>query len=100
MIGQSQSPRLSQGAESLGARSSLQRDISPFEPLHTSTPQTFGGRMDTLHRTDKAKSGVPGLDDVMSGGFTRGCLFLLEGNPGTGKTTMALRFLLEGAAFG
>lgn len=56
--------------------------------------------MDTLHRTDKAKSGVPGLDDVTSGGFTRGCLFLIEGNPGTGKTTMALRFLLEGAALG
>ena len=56
--------------------------------------------MDTLHRTDKAKSGVPGLDDVMSGGFTRGSLFLVEGNPGTGKTTMALRFLLEGAALG
>ena len=36
----------------------------------------------------------------MSGGFTRGCLFLLEGNPGTGKTTMAHRFLLEGAASG
>ena len=50
--------------------------------------------------TDRAKSGVPGLDNIMSGGFTRGCLFLLEGNPGTGKTTMALRFLLEGAALG
>jgi circadian clock protein KaiC len=36
----------------------------------------------------------------MSGGFTRGSLFLVEGNPGTGKTTMALRFLLEGAALG
>jgi circadian clock protein KaiC len=53
--------------------------------------------MDT---TDKAISGIPGLDDVLGGGFTRGCLFLLEGNPGTGKTTMALRFLLEGAAAG
>jgi circadian clock protein KaiC len=54
--------------------------------------------MDTLSRTDKAKSGVPGLDDVLSGGFTRNSLFLLEGSPGTGKTTIALRFLLQGAA--
>jgi circadian clock protein KaiC len=45
----------------------------------------------------KAATGVPGLDDVLSGGLTRGCLFLLEGNPGTGKTTIAIRFLMEGA---
>src|SRR5258705_2608491 len=50
--------------------------------------------------SDQASSGVSGLDDVLAGGFTRGCLFLVEGNPGTGKTTMALRFLLEGARAG
>jgi circadian clock protein KaiC len=43
---------------------------------------------------------VPGLDDVLGGGLTTGHVFLLEGNPGTGKTTIALRFLLEGAAAG
>src|SRR5579864_6789881 len=43
-----------------------------------------------------AASGVPGLDDVLSGGFAKGSLFLVEGNPGTGKTTLGLRFLLEG----
>ena len=48
----------------------------------------------------KARTGVPGLDDVLLGGLTAGRIFLLEGNPGTGKTTMALRFLLEGAARG
>jgi circadian clock protein KaiC len=48
----------------------------------------------------KAATGVPGLDDVLSGGLTRGCLFLLEGSPGTGKTTIALRFLMEGAQTG
>lgn len=48
----------------------------------------------------KAASGVPGLDEVLSGGFTRGSLFLIEGSPGTGKTTLALRFLLEGAHLG
>ena len=47
-----------------------------------------------------ARSGVPGLDDVLSGGFAKGSLFLVEGSPGTGKTTLALRFLLEGADAG
>lgn len=45
----------------------------------------------------KAPTGVEGLDKVLLGGVTRGSLFLLEGAPGTGKTTIALQFLLEGA---
>jgi circadian clock protein KaiC len=45
---------------------------------------------------DKAKSGIWGLDNILSGGFSRGHLFLVEGAPGTGKTTIALQFLLEG----
>jgi circadian clock protein KaiC len=48
----------------------------------------------------KAGSGVAGLDDVMAGGFARGRLYLLEGNPGTGKTTIASQFLLDGVAAG
>jgi len=48
----------------------------------------------------KAKTGVSGLDDILSGGLMAGHVFLLEGNPGTGKTTIALRFLIEGAAEG
>lgn len=50
--------------------------------------------------SDAARTGVPGLDDVLAGGLTAGHVFLLEGHPGTGKTTIALRFLLEGAAAG
>ncbi|CAO4180368.1 non-specific serine/threonine protein kinase [Methylorubrum populi] len=50
--------------------------------------------------TGKAALGVSGLDDVLGGGFTRNRLYLLEGNPGTGKTTIALQFLLAGAAAG
>ena len=47
-----------------------------------------------------AQSGIVGLDDVLGGGLTRGRVFLLEGSPGTGKTTIALQFLLEGAKAG
>ncbi|MBP1853082.1 ATPase domain-containing protein [Rhizobium halophytocola] len=52
------------------------------------------------YMSEMARTGVQGLDDVLSGGFTRGHVFLLEGSPGTGKTTIAMQFLLEGAALG
>ena len=45
-------------------------------------------------------TGIAGLDDVLGGGLAQGCLFLLEGNPGTGKTTVAIQFLLEGLRSG
>jgi circadian clock protein KaiC len=48
----------------------------------------------------KARTGVAGLDDILVGGLAPGHIFLLEGNPGTGKTTIALSFLLEGARQG
>ena len=44
----------------------------------------------------KAASGISGLDDVLCGGFSRGHVFLLEGQPGAGKTTVGLQFLLAG----
>ena len=48
----------------------------------------------------KAKTGVEGLDDILAGGLRRGRVYLLEGSPGTGKTTIAAQFLLEGAKQG
>jgi circadian clock protein KaiC len=50
--------------------------------------------------SQSARTGVQGLDDVLSGGLTRKHVFLLEGSPGTGKTTIALQFLIEGAKLG
>ena len=46
------------------------------------------------------ETGVPGLDDVLAGGLPEGRVFLLEGAPGAGKTTIALQFLLDGAKAG
>jgi circadian clock protein KaiC len=48
----------------------------------------------------KAQTGIAGLDHILAGGFTPGHIYLLEGSPGTGKTTLALQFLLEGARAG
>jgi circadian clock protein KaiC len=56
--------------------------------------------MDDPVKTLRARTGVPGLDDILFGGLAVGRVFLLEGSPGTGKTTMAMRFLMEGAQQG
>jgi circadian clock protein KaiC len=45
-------------------------------------------------------SGCPGLDDVLGGGLPLGHFYLIEGEPGTGKTTLALQFLSEGVKNG
>lgn len=43
----------------------------------------------------RAKTGIEGLDDVLCGGLPAGRLYLLQGDPGVGKTTVALSFLRE-----
>lgn len=48
----------------------------------------------------KCATGVNGLDEVLSGGLPCNHLYLLQGKPGTGKTTMSLQFLLEGIRSG
>jgi circadian clock protein KaiC len=45
-------------------------------------------------------TGIAGLDNVLGGGLTKDRLYLVEGDPGAGKTTLALQFLAEGAARG
>lgn len=48
-----------------------------------------------MHAAGRWPTGIPGLDDVLHGGLIPERLYLVDGNPGSGKTTFALRFLLE-----
>ncbi|MGH9218043.1 MAG: ATPase domain-containing protein [Vicinamibacterales bacterium] len=47
-----------------------------------------------------AQTGIEGLDDILNGGLSRGRLYLVEGVPGSGKTTLAMQFLIEGVRRG
>ncbi len=49
---------------------------------------------------DKVKTGVPGLDEMLDGGLIPGRVYAVSGTSGTGKTTLAMQFLLEGVKSG
>jgi circadian clock protein KaiC len=53
--------------------------------------------MDDTPALSLSTTGIPGLDNVLGGGLTPNRLYLIEGNPGSGKTTLALQYLFEGA---
>jgi circadian clock protein KaiC len=46
------------------------------------------------------KTGIDGLDGIIGGGLPAQRLYLIEGEPGSGKTTLSLQFLLQGKAAG
>ena len=56
--------------------------------------------MPVIQPLPRTTTGVAGLDDILHGGLPSGQMYLVEGNPGTGKTTIALQFILEGARLG
>jgi circadian clock protein KaiC len=49
-----------------------------------------------ITNSPRIRTGIPGLDDILCGGLTQNRVYLVEGSPGTGKTTLALQFLMEG----
>lgn len=53
-----------------------------------------------MTKPDVAATGIEGLDHILLGGFPRNHVYLLQGDPGVGKTTLGLQFLLEGARKG
>ena len=54
----------------------------------------------TVHAAPRISTGIPEFDSILGGGLPAERVYLLEGTPGSGKTTLALQFLLEGAARG
>jgi circadian clock protein KaiC len=48
----------------------------------------------------RSSTGIPGLDDILLGGFPSNRVHLIDGSPGVGKTTLAMQFLLEGVRLG
>jgi circadian clock protein KaiC len=61
------------------------------KPRKQSTDDSASTRMAT---------GIEGLDNILEGGLPENRIYLIEGDPGTGKTTLGLQFLLEGARLG
>ena len=60
-------------------------------PIRADGPDTKG---------DRAATGIEGLDNVLGGGLPCSRLYLVQGYPGTGKTTLALQFLRQGQSLG
>ncbi len=50
--------------------------------------------------SEKVKTGIVGLDYILNGGLPQNRLYLVQGDPGTGKTTMGMQFMLEGVRQG
>lgn len=58
--------------------------------------------VDSIVKSDDARAGTgcPGLDTILNGGLPKGRIYLIEGDPGAGKTTLAVQFVLEGVRKG
>src|SRR5512146_3554946 len=56
--------------------------------------------MSALSEPSRLRSGISSLDDILLGGLPKGHIYLVEGDPGTGKTTLGMQFVLEGKRAG
>src|ERR1700679_596850 len=66
------------------------------------SPMTMGEQEPQGEEPDSTRisTGNEGLDDILGGGLDTDRVYLYEGRPGTGKTTLAMQFLLDGARKG
>ena len=63
--------------------------------MQAKTPQE-SERIMAVVNGNRCLTGIDGLDNILAGGLERNCFYLIQGDPGSGKTTLALQFLLEG----
>jgi circadian clock protein KaiC len=63
-------------------------------------PRKSANKKSTGRSIEPCLSGIEGLDEILCGGLPRDCIYLIQGDPGSGKTTLALQFLLEGVRRG
>src|SRR5262245_47278635 len=71
-----------------------------LETLPRKTPPLTMPTAANLADVERCTMGVPGLDAVLDGGLPAERLYLVQGDPGVGKTTLAMQFLMEGARLG
>src|SRR4249919_1011446 len=69
-------------------------------PANRKATRKSVARGPTNFASRRCPTGIEGLDDILAGGLPRGGVFLIQGDPGSGKTTLALQFLLEGVRRG
>jgi circadian clock protein KaiC len=85
-------------------RSKYQRGFilgTRIDPTMNEAPDWAASHENSMNQNNqRKKTGVPGLDEVLSGGLIPRQLYLIDGAPGAGKTTLALQYLLEGARQG
>src|ERR1700731_2654574 len=78
-------------------RGSVEHSKEVIEPVGTGRGDRRPSRNAfTAPGPARIRTGITGFDDILGGGLPQGHLYLVEGDPGTGKTTLALQFLLEG----
>ncbi|HYX28971.1 MAG TPA: ATPase domain-containing protein [Pyrinomonadaceae bacterium] len=64
--------------------------------MKSKTFRKFAATLPNDAHSARCPSGIEGLDDILAGGLPQKCFYLIQGDPGSGKTTLALQFLLEG----
>ncbi|HEY6769318.1 MAG TPA: ATPase domain-containing protein [Candidatus Sulfotelmatobacter sp.] len=75
--------------------------MAAARPQRNANPSVAESRNNPADHADpRISSGCIGLDNILNGGFSRDRIYLVEGDPGAGKTTLALQFIRDGVGKG